>query len=213
VEAAVVNSYLSSYKLGNEVAALKRLGKQTSGSLGYIANALDFTSADPERKQRHIDQEMSELRELGFDVTLLDLRDYFGDEDDLDVQLQRLGGVYVCGGNSFVLRQAMQLSGFDGALRASCDRADFLYAGYSAGVCVLSPTLHAYAIVDDPTDMPYPQLRAQLWEGLGLLSFVFLPHYRSDHPESAQIDQEIAYCIDNKVLFKAYRDGEVLIIE
>ena len=122
-----MNSYLSSYKLGNEVAALKRLGKQTSGSLGYIANALDFTSADPERKQRHIDQEMSELRELGFDVTLLDLRDYFGDEDDLDVQLQRLGGVYVCGGNSFVLRQAMQLSGFDGALRASCDRADFLY--------------------------------------------------------------------------------------
>lgn len=209
----MVNYYLSSYKLGNEVAALKRLGKKTSGSLGYIANALDFTSADPARKQRHIDQEMGELRELGFDVTLLDLRDYFGDEDDLGVRLHRLGGVYVCGGNSFVLRQAMRLSGFDGALRARGDRADFLYAGYSAGVCVLSPTLHAYAIVDDPTDMPYPQLRAQLWEGLGLLSFVFLPHDRSDHPESAHIEQEVAYCIDNKVLCKAYRDGEVLIIE
>ena len=208
-----MNYYLSSYKLGSEVAALHRLGKNTSGSLGYITNALDFTSADPERKQRHIDQEMRELRELGFDVTSLDLRAYFGDEDDLAMHLRRLGGVYVCGGNSFVLRQAMQLSGFDRALRARADRADFLYAGYSAGVCVLSPTLRAYAIVDDPTDMPYPQLRTQLWEGLGLLDFVFLPHYRSDHPESAQIDQEVAYCIDNKVLFKAYRDGEVLIIE
>lgn len=208
-----MNYDLSSYKLGNEVAALQRLGQKTSGSLGYIPNALDFTRADPEQKQRHIDQEMRALRDLGFDVTVLDLRDYFGAAAELGVHLRRLGGVYICGGNCFVLRQAMHLSGFDAVLWASRDRAGLLYAGYSAGVCVLSPTLHAYAVVDDPTELPYPPLRAPLWAGLGLLSFVFLPHYRSDHPESAQIDQEIAYCIDHKLLFKTDRDGEVLILE
>ena len=203
--------YLSSYRFGNEVDTLQLLGEQVSGTLGYIPNALDFTTADPVRKQLHIEREMTELQGLGFTVALLDLRAYFGRAHGLHEHLRTLGGVYVCGGNCFVLRQAMQLSGFDAALPAIRDRDDFLYAGYSAGVCALSPTLHAYAIVDDPTDMPYPQLREQIWDGLGLLSFVFLPHYRSDHPESAQIDEEIAYCIDHKILFKAYRDGEVLV--
>lgn len=37
-------------------------------------------------------------------------------------------------------------------------REDFLYAGYSAGVCVLGPTLESVKIVDDPTDKPYKEI-------------------------------------------------------
>ena len=44
-------------------------------------------------------------------------------------------------------------------------------------------------------------------------NFIFEPHYDSDHPESESTDREIKKLIDEKVLFKAYRDGEVLIIE
>lgn len=206
-----MKQYLSSYRFGDEADTLRLLGEKVSGPLGYISNALDFTTADPVRKRQHCIREMDELREFGFSVAPLDLRAYFGKALDLREHLRTLGGVYVCGGNCFVLRHAMHLSGFDTALRAQCKRPDFLYAGYSAGVCVLSPTLRPYALVDDATDRPYEQGRPPIWDGLHLLDFVFLPHYRSDHPDSAQIDQAVAYCVAHKIPFKAYRDGEVLV--
>lgn len=206
--------YLSSYKLGNEADKLKAFIQQTSGTIGYVPNALDFSRADPKRRKTHITGDMDAIRALGADVEELDLRNYFGKADELRTKLQRLGGLFVSGGNVFVLRQAMKLSGLDNLLPEIKDRNNFVYAGYSAGVCVLSPTLRTYAQVDDATDLPYPQQREQIWEGLGMLDFVFEPHYDSpDHPETQKINDEINYCIENKILFKAYRDGEVLIME
>jgi dipeptidase E len=98
-------------------------------------------------------------------------------------------------------------------LREMSSRTDFLYIAYSAGVCILTNTLKYYAITDDANDFPYAEIKEQIWDGLGILDFIFEPHYDSDHPESASTDKEIKKLIDEKVLFKAYRDGEVLIIE
>ncbi|MDI1234349.1 MAG: hypothetical protein PSX81_08710 [bacterium] len=42
---------------------------------------------------------------------------------------------------------------------------------------------------------------------------VILPYSNSVHPETEDIGKSIEYCIDNKILFKALRDGEVIIIE
>lgn len=41
----------------------------------------------------------------------------------------------------------------------------------------------------------------------------FMPHWDSDHPESADIEKEITYCKENNISYKAIRDGEVIIIE
>ncbi len=208
-----MNYYLSSYRLGNELEKLRKLIARTSQKFGYVPNAYDFTTADQERKSVRSDDDMNDLRKLGATVEVLDLKDYFNKEEELQAKLSELGGVYVCGGNTFVLRQAMKVSGFDSALQAAAERTDFLYIGYSAGVCVLTPTLKPYAITDDATDFPYPEIQEQIWDGLGIVPFVFQPHYKSDHQESASTDKEIEYCIENKILFKAYHDGEVLIIE
>jgi dipeptidase E len=205
--------YLSSYRLGNETERFKSMIKQTSGKFAYLANALDFVGHDPERRKSHEEKDMGELRAIGAEVELLDLRDYFGKRDLLKQKLSELGGVYISGGNSFVLRQAMKLSGLDELIHEMKGRTNFIYAGYSAGVCVITPTMRAYEITDDATNFPYPEIKEQIWEGLGVLDFVFEPHYNSDHTESASTDTEIKWCVDNKVLFKAYRDGEVLIIE
>ncbi|HLD04891.1 MAG TPA: Type 1 glutamine amidotransferase-like domain-containing protein [Candidatus Nanoarchaeia archaeon] len=128
-------------------------------------------------------------------------------------KVDELGGVWVSGGNTFVLRQAMKLCGFDEILKRLVARDDFLYGAYSAGVCVLSHNLKSYAITDDATDTPYDELKIVLWEGIGLIDYIVEPHYDSDHPESKSTDKEIQYCIENKILFKALRDGEVIIIE
>jgi len=204
--------YLSSYKLGNETEKLKELMQGTSIKFGYIPNARDFTTADLERRERNIKEDMQSISELGVEVELLNLRDYFGNEEELRQKLISLGGVYVSGGNTFVLRQAMRLSGFDKIFFEIKEREDFVYVAYSAGVCVLCPTLKYYGITDDSNDFPYPQITEQIWEGLGVLDYIFEPHYHSDHPESPSIDKEIEALIEDKVFFKAYKDGEVHIM-
>ena len=68
-------------------------------------------------------------------------------------------------------------------------------------------------MTDNANDFPYQQIKETIWEGLSVLDFIFEPHYDSDHPESESTDKEIKKLVDEKVLFKAYRDGEVLITE
>ena len=204
--------YLSSYKIGNETEKLKELIPENN-KCGYIPNALDFTKADPERRKKHMDSDRQALNEVGFKVEVLDLKEYFGRPNELQKKMSELGAVWVSGGNTFVLRQAMKISGFDEILKGLVERQDFLYAGYSAGCCILAPSLKCLQIVDDPNDMPYKQIKETIWKGLGLIDYVILPHYASEHSESKDIDKEVQYCIDNKILFKALKDGEVIIIE
>lgn len=204
--------YLSSYKIGNQPEKLRALFLDNK-KVSYIPNALDFTGADPERRKKHIDSDLRSLIELGLQAELLDLKDYFGKADDLKRKLQGLGGVFISGGNTFVLCQAMKLSGLDTILQEHKNREDFVYAGYSAAGCVLSPSLKGYAIVDDATDLPYANQKETIWEGLGLIDFAFLPHFDSDHPESDDIHQELRYCTESGIPYRTLRDGEVLIFE
>lgn len=204
--------YLSSYKLGNELEKLKTLippNKKT----GYIPNALDYSSADPVRRASHIEADIQSLKEVGLDVELLDLKDYLGKKNELKNKIQGYGAIWVSGGNVFVLRQAMKLSGFDDLLKDLNSRENFLYGAYSAGVCVLSPTLDGYQIVDNATDTPYEGLKTVLWDGLGLIDYTFLPHYQSGHKESDDIEKELQYCIEKRLPYKTLRDGEVIIVE
>jgi dipeptidase E len=204
--------YLSSYKIGNQPEKLVALFSDNK-KIGYIPNALDFTKADPERRRKHIERDMQELIDLGFQVELLDLKNYFGKENTLIEKLRGLGGVFISGGNTFILRQAMRLCGLDTILKEYKNREDFVYAGYSAAGCVLSPSLKGYAIVDDATDLPYADQKETLWEGLGMIDYAFLPHFNSNHLESEDVAREVQYCKDNNISYKTLRDGEALIIE
>ena len=201
--------YLSSYLLGNNPERIAALAPK--GRIGYINNAQDFTGSDQQRKAERKNRELSELTELGLQAEHVDLQDYFNDNAGLARRLDDLGAVFLCGGNVFVLRQAMKLSGMDEYLWANRDNAEFLYAGYSAGPCVLSPTLRAYSIVDDATDTPYDGWNETVWEGLGLTPFSFMPHWDSDHPESSDIDKEIERCKKEGIPYRAIRDGDVLV--
>jgi dipeptidase E len=116
------------------------------------------------------------------------------------------------GGNVFVLRQAMKLSGLDEILTDLFkSKTNFLYSGYSAAGCVLAPSLKPYQVVGDATETPYKDQASVIWEGLDLVDFAFMPHYKSDHPETEAIDRGINYCEEHSIKYKAVRDGEVLI--
>lgn len=200
--------YLSSYKIGDNPARLKELLPENSQAV-YVSNALDF--ARPESQQKHEKWDLRELKEIGVDTKPLDLRHYFSKKEDLKNKLENIDLIYVSGGNVFDLRLAMKLSGFDEILK-SFQPSNKVYAGYSAAGCVLSPTLKGYDIVDKPNLTTYGD-HETIWDGLGMIDFQFAPHFESDHPESSDINKEIAYFQKHEMEHKALRDGEVITLE
>lgn len=204
--------YLSSFRLGNQPQRLVELVKGNNRAV-VICNACDHLSG--EERQIRVSQEMNALQALGFSTLELDLRHYFNNEQrghELRALLETCGVVWVRGGNSFLLRRAMRASCFDEVIRDFLGRDALVYSGFSAGIDILGPSLRGVELVDDPDVVPAGYAPAIVWECLGLLPYVFTPHYKSDHPESADIDRLVQYYIDNHILFKALRDGEVMVV-
>ena len=204
--------YLASFGLGENREKLKLLLPENR-RVGYIFNALDFTAVDLERRARRVKADMEALEEIGFQVEEIDLREYFGKEDELRAKIKEFGSIWASGGNVFILRQAMKLSGFDSILKELNRKDDFLYGAYSAGVCVLSPSLEGYQIVDDATETPYQEAQQVLWDGLGIIDYIFLPHFESDHPESEAVGRAVQYCEEKGIPYKTLRDGDAIIVE
>lgn len=199
--------YLSSYRVGDRPDDLR--AAISGRTVGVVCNALDHVNAT--RRGQYVSSNRDELSALGVATTELDLRQFFRDAPRLRRELDRLGAVWVCGGNTFVLRQAMHLSGLDLLLGDLLD-SPFVYGGFSAGVCVLAPRLEGLHHVDDPTLCPYPGSQT-LWDGLGILDYLVLPHFRSDHPESEAVEKDVAYCADHGIPFRTLRDGQVIVAE
>jgi dipeptidase E len=204
--------YLSSYKLGTSSNELVRM-MNSNKKIACIPNALDFTDFNIEIKNRVIGDDVISLENLGLDVQILDLRYYFGKVDSLRKKINEFGAVFITGGNTFILRQAMRASGFEIIFKEILSRNDFVYSGYSAGICILANDLSVFQIVDNPNDKPYKEMRETIWEGLGYLDYIIVPHYKSNHPESAAIDKLVEHCQKNGIPFRTLRDGEVTIIE
>ncbi|MDZ4227782.1 MAG: Type 1 glutamine amidotransferase-like domain-containing protein [Candidatus Levybacteria bacterium] len=201
--------YLSSYRLGNNPEKLMELFSDNK-NVAVIANAMDFVgNSEREESVRNSMVELENLRLLPEEV---DLRNYFNNQKGLIKKLNNYGAVYVRGGNTFVLKRAMAQSSFDKWIKNKTKDPNFVYAGYSAGICILSPTLHGLELVDDPSIIPEGYNSEIDWNGLNLVNFSFAPHYKSDHPESGMVDREVEYFIKHKMPFKTLRDGEVLIM-
>jgi len=202
--------YLSSYKIGNDIDKLKNLIPENKKT-AYISNALDFSN-DIERRKQSEATDIDQLKSLGLDVEILDLREYFDKQIELEKKILEFGVIWVRGGNLFVLRQAMKISGFDNVLK-NILKNNILYGGFSAGICILAPTLRGMDLIDDSNVKPYKNQQEIIWDGLDILDYSIIPHYHSDHPESESANKAVEYMIENKLLFKALKDGEVIIIE
>jgi len=200
--------YLSSYRLGDDPEKLIELFSDNK-NIAVIANAMDFVD-DAQRKEK-AKHSMIELKNLGLLPEEIDLRAYFGKQKELSEKLNNFAAVYVRGGNAFILRKAMLQSGFDNLIKEKNKDPDFVYAGYSAGICVLSPTLHGLELADNLNIVPQGYDKEIIWNGLGIIDYFIAPHYKSNHPESRMVDKVVEYFIEHKMPFKTLRDGEVII--
>jgi dipeptidase E len=200
--------YLSSYRLGknpDKFTALLGDNKRVA----IIPNAGD--GAKGTGRHEWLARETTSLQDLGLEVDVLDLKDYFDGSGNLLDTLNTYGGLWVLGGNSFNLRRAFRQSGLDQILPSLIADDKLVYAGFSAGAIMPAPSLRGVELVDPPNEIPAGYNADIIWEGLGILPYAVAPHYKSDHPESAAIDTSVEYLIDHHLPFVALRDGEEII--
>ena len=199
--------YLSSYKIGDKVDELKKWINEHGNKICLIPNSRDIYP-ESERKEKGIQADVEELTNIGFEVTVISLKDYFDHKKELIKILDKFRAFYVIGGNVFALRQAMYLSGFDEYLKTIENDPNYLYAGYSAGICVLAKDMHGLEVCDDPNINPYGI--DTMWNGLGYFDYIFLPHYKSNHKETELIDTSVDYCNQHNIKYKTLSDGDVI---
>ena len=189
--------YLSSFRLGDHPDRLLTLLHQPAGcDVAVIANAVDALSGA--ERSAAVRQEAGALVGLGLRPS------------DIAAELRRFPLVWLRGGNVFMLRHALARSGADAVLVDLLSRDALVYAGYSAGACVLAPSLRGLEHCDDPGVVPGPVD----WDGLGVLDRALVPHVDSpDHPESKVLGEVAAAYRAADVPYLALRDGQALVID
>ena len=196
--------YLSSQKFGDNYSFFKELISKNSNKILLIANALDYKDTSTVSNIIHEDKHL--LSHIGFDVTIVDLKDYFEKHEELKKICRKFNNICVIGGNVFILREAMKYSGFDKYLKEISKKDNYLYIGYSAGGCVLSQNLDIYKKVDDPVDF-YNKGKI-IYDGIGLIDYQFIPHYKSNYHKAYLIDEIVDTCKKENIKYKALKDGE-----
>lgn len=117
-----------------------------------------------------IDKDRDVLRQMGFTITELDIAN--SNTEEMKKQLETADIIYVAGGNTFYLLQQLQDSGFGELLKEYIAQGG-LYAGASAGAIVAGPDIQPISSIDEPEKVE----GLTSTQGLGLVSFVPIPHY------------------------------------
>ena len=205
--------YLSSFRLGNHATRLLELVKPTA-RVAAIMNALDPLPVTV--RQQLVTRLEGDFATIGLNIEELDLRNYFGSTSRLADDLAEFDLVWASGGNAFTLLMAMTQSGCGDVLKGLLHDDAIAYGGYSAGAIVAGPTLRGIDLVDsaDPVAAaPAGYVPDIQWAGLGLVEYSVVPHFRSNHPESAAIESVVAYLEDRALPYKPLRDGEVILVD
>lgn len=206
----VMKLYLSSYRVGDHADKLKELINKAGARVAVCVNALD--GADVEvRNNIVLARELADMKGLGYIAEELDLRNYFNN-NDLDNAIKRYDAVWLSGGNTFILAKAFKQSGFDKLFQTRIKSEDLVYAGYSAAFCVLNGDLHGVDLVDDKDAEAEGYESGEIWKGLGAINFYPIVHFRSDHPESDDVEKEYNYVVENNIPHKTFKDGDVYLV-
>jgi dipeptidase E len=207
-----VRLYLSSFRLGTAPEHLVRLCG-IGARAAVIANAIDGEPADD--RVAKVAAEVRALQALGLWAEELDLRDCVGaSPGQVSEVLAEFDVLWVRGGNVFVLRNRLAQVGADVAIVDQLRRDSLVYAGYSAGPCVLGPALVGLERVDDASAPARLGLGEALRSGLGVLRECVVPHVGSPtHPDGAGLGAVAEQYVREGTPHVVLRDGEALVVE
>lgn len=202
--------YLSSFRTGDHPERLVQLVRGGGRTL-VVANAMD--GAPDDVRSTAVQLELDSLAALGLPGTELDLREH-DDQARLRAALADVEMLWVRGGNVFTLRHAMRVSGLDVLLPGLLEEDALVYAGYSAGPCVLAPSLVGLELCDDADEVRRLYDAEPQFDGLGVLDAALVPHVDSDgHPESELLGEVARRYAAAGVPHRTLRDGQALVVK
>jgi dipeptidase E len=183
------------------VGALPQLAdRETQGlRLAFVP-----TAAGPDAEAKPwVQADRRQLERLGCAVSTLDLAAVGADE--LAVALHGLDGVFLTGGNSFLLLWHACRSGFAELAPPLVESGSLLYVGTSAGAVLAAPDLAPVATLDKRREVP--ELESTV--GLGLVPFLVLPH--DDEPETRARNDAIVSAHEDASFVRLTDDCAVLV--
>lgn len=166
--------------------------------IAFIPNA-----KDNREDKSSLDRCRSFFKERGYVVNDIDLNKIRGNK--LYEELSNHEVIFAAGGNCFVLLERMKTSGFVGMINKLLKKG-VIYIGQSAGACVTGPSIEPLKFIDDSNVATLDN-----YEGLKLVDFIFIPHYKNTKYDAAIAKVEKKY--QKKFVLKKFTDKEGMIIE
>lgn len=160
------------------------------------------TAADPEPDKSFVQSSFDQMDELGFDVTIIDLKGQT--PKTLKPILENMDLIWVNGGNTFYLLDHIKRSGF-GKLITPLLEKNKIYIGVSAGSCVACPDIEFVKwkeLCDDDI------IKSKDLTALNFIQALIVPHYK---PSQKSAVQEGAKTTNIPVI--ALSDRQAIIVE
>lgn len=202
--------FLASYRFGVHGHEFRALASGLD-RVAVVANAADAWPASA--RESAVASEFRELREMGLRPHELDLRRFFGDPAGIAAELDTVDVVWIRGGNTFVLRSALEQSGADDEIVARVRGDRLVYGGYSAGACVASPSLHGVELADDPADLARTTGADVQWDGLGLVDVAFVPHFGSVLDEDGAGEKMVRRFDRDGISYLTLTDEQIYLVD
>lgn len=142
-----------------------------------IQNAKDYYEKDA--REKSTEAKMKMVADLGLAPVELDLRRFFGKENELKdyIEKEDFGGVWCTGGEPFLLLSAFKRSGFDKIIKENLKSDNFVFGGFSAGAMVACPDLIIYDRNMRSELVKKIYSAEVIYEGLNLIPEYILPHF------------------------------------
>jgi len=170
--------------------------------VGYIRDAQVAYAGAP-----FVAAERRAVEVLGHEIVDITVRDLTSSA--FAATLSTVDAVYVAGGSTFALLEALTITGSDVVL-AERVRDGMPYIGCSAGSIIAGPDITPASLMDDPADAP----SLTEFAGLGLIDRTVIPHadgLLEPYPSSL-IDETIArYGSSHRLL--PLRDDQALLVD
>lgn len=82
------------------------------------------------------------------------------------------------------------------------------------GVCVLGPSLEGLQLADDPDAVRRLYGVPPRWDGLGIIPFRVVPHFRTPgHPETEMCERLAEYYVAHGIDHRTLRDGQAIVVD
>jgi len=181
------------------------LDSTTSGGplrVGYIGDAQVAYAGAP-----FVAAERRAIEVLGHELVDITVREFTASE--FATTLSAVDAVYVAGGSTFALLEALKVTANDVVL-AEKVRDGLPYIGCSAGSIIVGPDITPASLMDDPADGP----SLTDFAGLGLIDRTVIPHADGmlpPYPPSLISETVATYDSTHRLLL--LRDDQALLVE